>query len=215
MLISRASFAKQLDITKAAVTNNVKKGRIILDENDLVNTDDPINQSFAERIRQRKVSGIDKDRTGRPKGSKNGNTVKKQEEFAKNLVLPPIDLSSAIEYPDSIEDLLRRRGWESLAPNLKILEAWEKTKIENAKKKGELIDRKLVQKFVSKLYAIDTNEFLTSSGKIANLVAGICDVNDDGKIVELKNEIETELYKTLAHIKRVMDDFLQQLDETN
>lgn len=204
MLINKASFAKQLNITRASVTNNAVKGRIKVTEGGLIDSEDPVNLEFIDYIKIRKDSELDKKRTGRPKGVKS----KPRPNPA-----PPqrVDFSNGNGYPTKAEELIKHP--KIFADHLKVVEAWEQKRLENARKRGELIDRDLVQRFISKTYAIDTNEFLASSGKIANLVAGICGVNDDGKILEIENAIQAELYKTLSHIKRLMDDYLNELEE--
>jgi hypothetical protein len=80
-------------------------------------------------------------------------------------------------------------------------------------KRGELVQRKVIEKLLSKLFAVHQNQFLVSSDRIANMVAGLCGVNEDAKILELSNAVQTELYKTLAHIKRLIDDFLKGLEK--
>lgn len=205
-LINKASFAKQLNITRASVTNNAVKGRIKVNEEGLIDPEDPVNLEFIDYIKIRKDSELDKKRTGRPKGTKS-----KPRSRPNPAPIQRVDFSNGNGYPTKAEELIKHP--KIFADHLKVVEAWEQKRLENARKRGELIDRDLVQRFISKTYAIDTNEFLASSGKIANLVAGICGVNDDGKILEIENAIQAELYKTLSHIKRLMDDYLSELEE--
>lgn len=206
MLMTKSSYAETLNISKAAVSQNIGKGKIIVNAEGLIDPDDPVNSLFSKYTAGRQQSGHDKKRTGRPKGSLSRN---KPDNCT---VLPPIHRND-VSYPETAEDLVQQEGWQNLAQSLKVAAAFEKTRIENAKEKGKLIDREIVKKFVSKLYAIDQNEFLVSSQKIAHLVAGICGVNEDAKILELETAIQSELYKTLSHIKRLMDDFLKGLDK--
>jgi hypothetical protein len=148
---------------------------------------------------------------------KNGMTKREFEEQSKikrtdPLPVTKIDFADNVIYPENAEALVRLEGWQSYAQNLKIAADFEKKRIANAKDRGKLIERSLVEHFIAKLYTVDTNEFLASCGRISNLVAGICGVNDEGKILEVENAVQVELYKTLAHIKRLMDDYLRELE---
>lgn len=194
MLMNRASYADYLEITRASVTNNVKKGKIVLTDNNMIDTDDPVNSEFEMYMKQRQLTGVNNHSKGRPKGAKN------RKIQSEKIFIHENGSAAGLANMD-----------RPTAERLKIIEGYEKARLANAKSRGDLIERALVERFVSKLYSVDRNEFLASCDKISLLVAGICGVNEDGKILELRKAILGELYKTQAHIKRVMDDFLLEL----
>jgi hypothetical protein len=206
--MTKSSFAKTINISKAAVSQNLSKGKIKTNEEGLIDTDDPVNLAFMKYQESRKQVDPDRKRTGRPKGSKNG-----QRSIQRPI--PKVDFSNGIFYPLTAQELSQQDGWENLAPVYKAAEDFEKRRLENAKKRGKVIDRKVIEKLFSKLFAVHQNQFLVSSDRIANMVAGLCGVNEDAKILELSNAVQTELYKTLAHIKRLIDDFLKGLEKND
>jgi hypothetical protein len=190
------------------IHKKVKAGAVVLNDDKLVDTDDPVNLQFERYFKDRKISGRDKGRTGRPVGRPQPSRKPRSDE-APPINLTQADFLNGEAYPDRAEDLARFS--KITAEHLKIIEAWEEKRLSNAQKRGDLVERSLLEGFISKLYAIDTNEFIASAGKISHTVAGLCGVNEDSKILEIENAVQAELYKTLAHIKHLMDDFLKGL----
>lgn len=198
MLLNQTDYARHVGTTRMTISKKVKAGYVILTDDKMVDTENPVNLEFEKYIRDRKKRGFDKGRTGRPIG------------ISTPKIVPRVDFSQDLAYPEKAEDLIRHP--KSFADQLKVIEAWEDKRLSNAERRGELIDRALVKKFISRLYAIDTNEFLAAKDKIANIIAGLCGVTDDGKISEIGMAVHAELYKTLSHIKRLTDDFLKGLE---
>jgi len=88
------------------------------------------------------------------------------------------------------------------------LETALKTRVEREAKRGLLIERRLVQTVFGRLYQIDSNEMKTLGAKIAPDLAGEFGVEDPEVLLRVEKRIDDEVLKVLAHIKRLLDDFL-------
>jgi hypothetical protein len=88
------------------------------------------------------------------------------------------------------------------------LESALKTRVEREAKRGQLIERKLVQTVFGRLYQIDSNQLKTLGAKLAPDIAGEMGIEDTGSLLRIEQKIDEEVSKMLAHIKRLIDDFL-------
>jgi len=201
VLLTQKGYADHVGTTRVTINKKVKSGSVILTDEKLVDTENPVNIEFEEYIRSRRRKGSDAKKTGRPVGQPQPPKVIRPVQI--------LDFSNGAGYPERPEDLLSQPS--SFAEQVKTIEAWMDKKLKNMEKRGELVQRKVIEKLFSRLFAVHQNQFLVSSDRIANMVAGLCGVNEDAKILELSNAVQIELYKTLAHIKRLIDDFLKGL----
>jgi hypothetical protein len=90
------------------------------------------------------------------------------------------------------------------------LESALKTRVEREHKRGLLIERSTVQTVFGRLHTIDVNELRTLGAKLAPDVAGLLGVDDPEKLLQVEKRIDDEVLKSLAHIKRVLNDFLKR-----
>lgn len=88
------------------------------------------------------------------------------------------------------------------------LETLLKVRVERQHKRRELIERTLVQSVFSKLYSVDVNELRTLGAKLAPALCGIMGCDDPEVVLAVEKTIDGEIIKSLAHIKRLMDEFL-------
>jgi hypothetical protein len=90
----------------------------------------------------------------------------------------------------------------------------QKLQIDNDKKRGELIDRKLVRVIFSKIYNIDANQFLQLKDVLTSKISSILGVDDSKKKMKITSVIDKELYKTQNYIKREIDEFIDEIQKT-
>jgi hypothetical protein len=83
-----------------------------------------------------------------------------------------------------------------------------KTRVERQHKRRELIERSLVRTVFGRLYTIDAQELRTLGGKLSPEVAGLFGIEDPALILAVEQRIDGEILKSLAHIRRVINDFL-------
>lgn len=91
------------------------------------------------------------------------------------------------------------------------LESALKTRVDQEHKRGLLVERALVQTVLGKLYTVDSNELKTLGSRVAPIMAGIFGEDDPEMILRAEREVEKEVFKSLAHIKRILDEFLVKL----
>jgi len=92
------------------------------------------------------------------------------------------------------------------------IESALKTRVERQQKRGELIERTIVKTLFGKIYQVDVQELRTLGSKIAPEVAGLMGIDDPSMILMVEQRIDGEILKSLAHIKHIIDEFLNSND---
>lgn len=181
--MNKSRFAAYAGVTKAAITKAVRDGRINIVDDD-IDPDHPSNVDYVDMTRARKglkpLLRLTKDDL-RPK--KNYESVDEKENLDR------IDTATATK--------------------LKLIEQIKHTNIKNLEMRRKLISRELVETVFNKLYLVDQNELKPIGQKIAPDIAAIFGSSDRDKILKAGDLIESEIYKSLKHIKRILDDFLK------
>ncbi len=185
--LSQTDFAKYLGVTRAAVSEQVKKGNIPVTESRKIDISDPVVQEYAnspaatarrERAKVRKAGYEPITKPKKINGNGNGNL---SEYTAADL------------------------------QKLETIGKIEERNIKTAQKRNELVSRELVKKFFSQLYVIDQNEFKTLA---ASIIPGICSIAgiDDPKItLALEKLVAKEIVKILKRIQGVIDKLLKEM----
>ena len=119
----------------------------------------------------------------------------------------------AASTPEPPEDLSDLNNLSMPSANrLKVIEAIKTSRQKRLESRKELVPRKLVQRTFGKLYTIDTNESMTLGDKLAADIAALCKISDPRIITKITEKYEREMYKVLAHKKRLINDFLDSID---
>jgi hypothetical protein len=95
---------------------------------------------------------------------------------------------------------------------LKSIEQVRKLRFQLEKDRGEYVNRKTVTEVFHQLYSIDTAEFATMADRAAPEIASICGVDDGEVIVQIAKFLETESYRTMAHVKQKLNNFLRGME---
>lgn len=119
------------------------------------------------------------------------------------------------ELPGNLEDItegemvnLRKADLDRIKVMEDILAKRQKREAE----RNELVKRDFVHRAFSKLYDIHMNEFLTLKEKMVPDLAAALGVNDNLQIVEAGKIMDTELWRTLDHIKIEFQKFLKGIN---
>lgn len=88
----------------------------------------------------------------------------------------------------------------------------DKVELEVMLKLKDLISRDLVSKFFRKLYVIDATEWRGLAPRIAPDIAAVCKNDDPAVEVEISELIDGEVFRTLGHLKRRINEFLLELE---
>jgi predicted transcriptional regulator len=93
------------------------------------------------------------------------------------------------------------------------IERADKLALENMEKRGELIKRATVHTFISRLYAIDTAQFLTRGDRMAPILVGkVRSIeSDDEATIKVNDLLTDDAYKEQDHKKKLVRDFLRVL----
>ena len=156
-LITRKELAALVAISGPAITKAVKAGRVRLvgtGQNARVDITDPVNVEFVNGYNDR----VRKEPT--PSGVKS----QKIPDSTKGSPLPP-------PTDEDLVDVVNAGNIGALskasADRLKVISQIQQIQVKTAQQRGELIDRALVQRVISKLYTIDVNEFRTLGPNLA------------------------------------------------
>jgi hypothetical protein len=94
---------------------------------------------------------------------------------------------------------------------LKALEQVRALKQKTDQARLKLIDRDLVARCFSKIYAVDVNELRTLGANLAPGLASIFGADRPDLILQAEQTIEAEVFKVLEHVKRIISDFLKSI----
>jgi len=94
----------------------------------------------------------------------------------------------------------------------KALANAEKAEMEVKIKMKDLISRALVERVFRKIYTIDSTEWRGLGPRIAPDIMAICKVEDPTKEVEISDLVEQQVFRTLAHVQRVINIFLEEVE---
>ncbi len=96
---------------------------------------------------------------------------------------------------------------------LKVIEAIDSARLKNDQLRKTLIDRKLVSVVLGRIHTVDVQEFLAIPIRFAPVAAGLCGKSDEETIHALEKRLSSELYKCLNHVQRIIENFLDELEE--
>lgn len=95
----------------------------------------------------------------------------------------------------------------------KIQEQIIQLQIKNDQQRHRLVSRELVERLVGRISAIDNAQFLQYGDKLAPEICGICGITDPATEARVRERLQAEAYDTLAHIQRLIDEFLASVQK--
>ena len=115
--------------------------------------------------------------------------------------------------PNEIERLIAENSSSRQGIDLrKALANARKAEMEVKIKMKDLISRELVSHVFRKIYTIDSTEWRGLGPRIAPDIMAICEVEDPTKEVEISDMVEQQVFRTLNHVKRVINSFLEEVE---
>ena len=94
----------------------------------------------------------------------------------------------------------------------KALANARKAEMEVEIKRKDLISRELISHVFRKIYTIDSTEWRGLGPRIAPDIMAICEVEDPTKEVEISDLVEQQVFRTLGHVKRLINSFLEDIE---
>ena len=191
-LITQAELSRIAKCSRAAVNQAVKSNRLRkIKGSGKLNLNDKLTKVFIEDTLQ----NIVKHNPGTlPKRNKSNRKPDNNNPNSPNL-----EISS-----DNPDEQMQKLYWDIR----KTKESALKVEVERNKARGVLIKRDLVQRVFAKLYTIDSNELKPLGDKLAPELAAIFESDDPKLILKVNKKIEKEIFRSLGHVKRLMNDFL-------
>jgi len=179
---SQAEFARSLGVSRAAISKAAKQGRVILDAQGRVNLIDPRTIDYRDRLSE--------NREHPPRPRKTSVTA--------IPISPPSPLSQSPESIDYNDSKARKAKSDA-----------DKAELTVEIMRGKYILRDLVHKYNARLFAVDSVEITSIGDRKAAEVAAVARRASTMEEAELLvNKLMTEeSWRTIRHIKRIMDDF--------
>jgi hypothetical protein len=202
--MSQTNFAKKLGIKRQAVNFAITKGRIVKHGSgrqayidlDCPLTKEYMNSSSGNRYRG-KIASATHD-PAKPQGKPDASAPpKKEKEIAP---ASPENVASVKAYHDKQE--IERR---------KKIQETKKIELHNAKTRGELVDREVIQAYVHETHEIDNGQWKTLGLKISTDIAAVFGIDDDELIRRACDVVDKEVYNILKQVKRMQNAFLKKI----
>lgn len=229
---SQSGFAKFNGITHQAVSAAIKDNRVVKTGRGIDPTH-PTNLHFVEKLKDSpRIKGMKAQQEERDELEAliSGDTSLQQEqkdipdqveEHKVIIAAGAKRLNSKSKKKRQItqEDLLENFNPDEIKADihaltkqsvdkLKVVEQIKALQLKTEERKQQLVPRDLVRRVLGKLYQIDVNELRTLPDKLASDIAAECKIDDTDIIFAINKIIEKEIYKTLEHMKRLLNDFL-------
>jgi len=198
--LNPSMFADILGITRQAVYKAVKAGTVVAHG---INPDLPRNKEFAATA---------KTNSGNKKEVKFAKAVGKAQED-ENEKEKPAENSGKNELSDYEEKTVRAY---SEGKNAKVEYQNYKTKevqLRIAKEMKELIPRELVEKFFGRVVGVLHTSFLYFGERTAAHIAGICEITEPAKKLDIQKVIDKEITGGLKELKSQAEAFARSIRE--
>jgi hypothetical protein len=214
--VNQSEFARLVGVSKAAISKAIKGGRVIKDPSHGIDIDHPANVDY--RNSQHDSRTRRKDSARKPKKPKKAKPKPKKLPPASDKAMPveEVEYYREPEHEALLETYdLNGNAFidRATADRLKVIEQARTLEIKRLKERGKLVDREHVSRIFNMLYKIDTGELRPLGDKLAPEVAAICGISGDSEIErKISSYIEDEIYKTLEHIKRRINDGLADIE---
>lgn len=190
-ILTQAEFARQAGVTRQAVRAGILRKKLVVTEDRKIDTDEKLNRFYMHRNQSAKIVR---------------NTTPFAHRKKQDGEQPaPSSSTSNGDYSDDLGTMTLEE-----AARVEKIERIIKLRVETAAKRGELIDREVVREAFMKFYAVHTGELHPLGDKIAQDLTAIFGDDDEEKATEVRKSVDGHVFKTLQHIKRLMDDFYQR-----
>jgi len=226
--LSQNKFAQLAGVSNAAIIRARKEGRIFKSARGIDPTH-PTNKHYLENARGRqgqkkevkrkpagrkghKPRGKSKAEKKRGNGKGKDNTPDYQPPGIIIDQLPdmPLDPENGHTDDPAIQEAIRITKTD--ADTWKRIEEIKKLQLARQEKRKELVPRVMVQRVFNRLYMIDVNQFRSLGDRVSPEIASLCGAAEQETILQINKIIEREIFKTLKHVQRLLDEFLKSIN---
>lgn len=207
------AVAEELNISRQAVHKKIKAGYPTIGEGRglRINRNDP---EWAIWIEEKKHSdAVTPPPKPTPK-KRSKSTQTKQSKKKAQAPTPPFIPGDEEEEINSILQVNTKNLAEVqkiTLDKLKLVEQTRQIQDKRLRERNEHIPRSLVARVLAKLYDVDINEHIQIAGKASSAIAAALGIEKSEDILKIEEILTPELYRTLEHRKRIMNDFLDEV----
>jgi hypothetical protein len=195
--LNQTDFAKKMKVTRQAVNKAIREGKLILHGKGRASYIDMDCKVTKLYIRNGSINRHIKNK-GKPRSKPKTKPPKKKEKESAPESTEHDE--SAQAFTDKIvtdRDYKRKQT--------------EKIDLEIKARRGELIERYLVQQFIEGLHIIDNGQWKTLGLKVSADVAAVFGIDDEDKIRAACEVIDKETLAILKQVKRESNKFLKKI----
>ena len=193
--ISQVALARKLEITKQAISKALRNGILIKHKVGKVNKVDlncPKTKAYI-------------------KSSTSARHIKQSPKPQSKPKSPPPGKKAIKQAPPSPESIANAEAYHDKQEieRLNKLQATRKLELHNAKERGELIKREIVQRFEHRKHEIDNGQWRKLGMKISSDVAAVFGIEDEKLVRKACDVIDREVNLILKQIKREQNKYLK------
>jgi hypothetical protein len=202
--VSQSELARRLKVTRQAIRAAIKKGLLVKHGDGraaYIDLNCPQTKAYMKNgseNRHRPPSG---------KTRKPGSKPKAKDTKSKQPAPGADEPSDSDEADQSLSIFAEKAALERRFKNKQI----EKLDLANKARRGELIERSLVEQFVDAMHRIDNGQWKTLDLKIASDVAAEFGIEDDELVRKGAKVIAKEVASILKLVKREQNKFLRSI----
>jgi hypothetical protein len=232
LTLNKTKFAEYSGCSKRTIYMKIANGDLVVRPDGNLDIENPVNQDFLRY--QHKLKGIidngppkngDPLKTPKPrKAEREARKAMKEagittREQRLNKKEGTVAQATQVEKPKP-DDYLETLDVTSLdigtltradVERLKIIEQIKQLQIKTERDRNLLVSRETCQKVFARLYNVHVNEFRTMGMSLSNDLATVACIDDPATVIKFAEHIEKEVFKTLRHIKRIIDKFLEEI----
>jgi hypothetical protein len=211
-LFKPAQFAKQIGITRQAISKAIKNEMLpVVIENGkkYINTGDPIVREYAENIKSVREDKQKSTKPEKPVKVKVKKKIGKSDPVEEEIPEYLKEISDSGQLTFSHIQTLSKIEMDKI----KIYEDIKQKRQKRLQERKDLISIKFIKLVFGKIYDIHVNEFMAVKTRIKPELAKVFKTNDDVVLLEAEKAFDGELWDVLRRVKYEFDNFLKKHDK--
>lgn len=209
--INQTQLAKRAGVTRQAITDAINKGKLIkngVGRAAWIDLDDPLTVAYLKGEKPQR-SASQPAAQKKPPATK--AAPKKSVPPGTDPAPPPDHEEKSPPAPASNQDRVDDYMDNQRLKRLKLEQEHEKLKLNNREKRGELIKREVVKRYIHREDEIDNAQWGTLDLKISSKLAADMEIEDEKAIRRIADTVKREVVAVLKQVRRERNAFLKKM----
>ncbi len=201
--VNATELAQILGVSRQAVFYAAERGTLVRRPDKRFSLQNAVNRDYIEAARSRKRAKADQKKMDL-------QVTQAQAEQKSKSIEQQTNVSSG-----DVISLNNNQINKAEAERRKTIEQVEELKIKNWRARHQLLERNLVEKVFYQLYQIDVNRLRTLPARLSSPISAAAKIDDPAIVVRIEEIVNDEIFKVLGEVKRVFDNFLSSVRNSN